>query len=101
LDNFHRSHIPRKENERANTLAQQASGYKITRWMFITKRKPTSHDMITCIGESAKICVTTCPKMEGERPTSSQDNVRDDLVVREDTTGKGSTSCNMAVARVG
>jgi ribonuclease HI len=34
LESFSISHVPRGENERANILAQQASGYNITRGMF-------------------------------------------------------------------
>jgi ribonuclease HI len=40
LDNFPISHVPRTKNQGANMLAQQASGYEVTRGMFIVKGKP-------------------------------------------------------------
>jgi hypothetical protein len=42
---FHISHIPRERNERANTLAQQASRYEVRRELFMIKEKP----MITLV----------------------------------------------------
>jgi ribonuclease HI len=34
FDTFSIKHIPREENSRANRLAQQASGYIVTQWVF-------------------------------------------------------------------
>jgi ribonuclease HI len=51
LDTFHISHIPRKENEEANKLAQQASGYEIMEWMFLVKERPTPLSVFACSSE--------------------------------------------------
>jgi ribonuclease HI len=48
LDSFSISHIPRKENEWAITLAQQASGHIITRGLFFIKDRPTLSKKYTC-----------------------------------------------------
>ena len=40
LDTFTIHHIPREENSRANYLAQQASGYHISKGMFFILEKP-------------------------------------------------------------
>jgi hypothetical protein len=40
LDTFSIKHIPREENSRVNWLAQQASGYVITRGAFWVEEKP-------------------------------------------------------------
>ena len=40
LNTFTISHIPREENSRANCLAQQASGYQISREKFFILEKP-------------------------------------------------------------
>ena len=45
FDEFIIKHIPREENEKTNTLAQQASGYNVTKKFLIfasrCKRKPS------------------------------------------------------------
>jgi hypothetical protein len=56
LDTFHINHIQREENESANTLAQQTSGYEITKGMFIIKRKLISLGAFICDSESDRLC---------------------------------------------
>jgi ribonuclease HI len=41
LDTFSIKHIPQEENSRANWLAQQASGYVITKGVFWVEEKPS------------------------------------------------------------
>ena len=41
LDYFHISHVPRQDNWLANELAQQASGYHVSRGMFFIREQPT------------------------------------------------------------
>ena len=46
LDTFTIHHIPREENSRANCLAQQASGYHISKGMFFIIDKPMHAESI-------------------------------------------------------
>jgi hypothetical protein len=48
LDTFNIKHIPRQENSRANVLAQQASGYVVTKGMFLVKTRPVSLSSLMC-----------------------------------------------------
>jgi ribonuclease HI len=53
LDTFHIRHIRKEENEAANRLAQQASGYEVTRGKLAVQKWPTSHnvfDIQACTG---------------------------------------------------
>ena len=43
LDYFNISHVPRQDNWLANELAQQASGYHISRGMFFVRQLPVTH----------------------------------------------------------
>jgi hypothetical protein len=48
MDTFHIRYVPREENEAANELARQASGYMIRRGKFLVKWRPTAcHAMDT------------------------------------------------------
>jgi hypothetical protein len=47
LDTFHIRHIPRKENSKANALAQQASGLEIRKGMFFITERLTLLDVST------------------------------------------------------
>jgi hypothetical protein len=53
LDSFQISHVSRRENVVANRLAQQASGYEVTKRMFWVQERPTLLGVLTCDGESA------------------------------------------------
>jgi ribonuclease HI len=49
LDRFSITHVPREENSRSNTLAQQALGYDVRRGFFRSKQEPMSYTLaITC-----------------------------------------------------
>jgi hypothetical protein len=52
LDTFNINRIPREENREANLLAQQVSGYMVTRGVFLVKERPTSLDLPVCNDES-------------------------------------------------
>jgi hypothetical protein len=42
VDSFHMNHVPRSENEEANMLVQQASGYEVTKGLFRIREKTAS-----------------------------------------------------------
>jgi hypothetical protein len=47
LDTFSIKHIPQEENSRANWLAQQTSGYVITKGGFLVEEKPSPSSSLT------------------------------------------------------
>jgi hypothetical protein len=47
FDEFDIRHISRAENSRANSLAQEASGYRITRGKFHISKNPIIRDMLS------------------------------------------------------
>jgi ribonuclease HI len=51
LDTFHIQHIHQEDNQAANRLAQQASGYNVKRGRFSVKGRPTSQDIMNIEGE--------------------------------------------------
>jgi hypothetical protein len=53
LDGYSITHIPCKANMRANTLAQQASGYEVKQGRFEVKGRPTS-DTVMLIEDGVK-----------------------------------------------
>jgi ribonuclease HI len=54
LDEFCISHIPREKNKRANSLAQQASGYNVVDGMFSIETNPAVQDRRANIDGSAE-----------------------------------------------
>jgi hypothetical protein len=56
LDSFHISYVPKEENREANVLAQQVSGYKVTKGMFVIKREPATQRGFTRKDESVEQC---------------------------------------------
>jgi hypothetical protein len=54
LDTFCITHIPKERNERANRLAQQASGYEVSEGMFLVKPWPMSWCTPNLESESTK-----------------------------------------------
>ena len=69
LDTFTISHIPRKENSRANSLAQQASGYNISRGKFFILERPM---LVAAKGETElQITRNTCRVTDNSEHTPS------------------------------
>jgi ribonuclease HI len=67
IDDFCINYIPRHKNRVANTLAQQASGYKVSRGKFMVKRKPALWNTVWYDDEPAREY-----EIEGEVKTSSE-----------------------------
>jgi hypothetical protein len=55
LDKFHITHIPREANRKTNLLAQQASGYNVSRGIFVIKHEPGVQEMQDSSDQSAKM----------------------------------------------
>jgi hypothetical protein len=55
LDKFHITHIPREANRKTNLLAQQASGYNVSRGIFVIKHEPGVQETQDSSDQSAKM----------------------------------------------
>jgi ribonuclease HI len=83
LDSFKIRHIPREDNWRANALAQQASGYKIRKGLFMIKENPaialvdaTGGESVRAVEVAAKTKPTKLPGAGGRSAEEENEMAR-------------------------
>jgi hypothetical protein len=95
LDSFCIGYIPREENREANALAQQASGYEVTRGLFEVKRVPATQGSFAQRGELAGQCCVKRQEEEHDRPTLVN---REAELVGEEETGSQNNQGKLALS---